>query len=221
MLDVRSSLRKYGLKFAGRRLDVAMWRRLAQEIISSNLKKIAPEFTIGDLYEIVRADGLIVELSNGYIAISPALWTDVDWAHINERLWQGEKGVELGGLGCLFVVSVIERLQPIGYEQLYDLAYAESPVDLSGMGLVSLLEVLIKKGALINENQSNQFAENGKYFLSKLGKSVIQELKIKLSYISLDTLEQRIERACRIAQGEQLESHKRAQRRIGETKCLK
>ncbi len=89
MLNVRTVLRKHCFKFAGRRIDVITWRKLAEEIISNNLKEIPPEFTIRDIWEIARGDGLVIELSGGYIAISPILWTEEDWKKIDERRQQG------------------------------------------------------------------------------------------------------------------------------------
>lgn len=198
MLDVRQALRKHGLKFAGRRLDLSTWRRLAQEVISHNLKEIPAEFTMRDFFELARSEELIIELEGGFLALHPKLWTEEDWKKIEKRLWQGVRGVDLGSLGRLFVVCVIERLQPIEFEQLHHLAYRESPVDLSGLGLAALLEILVREGILLNTNDSSECGENGKYSVTPLCNQVAQNLKNDLAYDHLDLLEQKVEGAVKL-----------------------
>lgn len=206
MLDVRQALRKHGLKFAGRRLDLTTWKRLAQEVISYNLKEIPAEFTARDLFELARDEDLIIELESGFLALHPKLWSAKDWKKIEKRLWQGIHGVDLGSLGRLFVVCVIERLQPIKYEQLYHLVCRQSPVDLSGFALATLLEILVREGILLNANGSSELGENGKYSVTPLGNQVVQNLKNDLTYKHLDLLEQRVEGAVKLFMEERDES---------------
>lgn len=191
ILNVRAALRKHGLKFAGRRLDLVTWRRLAQEIMSNNLKELAPEFSIRDLFELARDEGWVLELPGGFLTISPVLWEDDDWKKIEERLYQGQHGRELGGLGRLYVVCVIKNLQPVEYELLDRLVSKYGPVNMGGIGFQSLVDLLLKEGVLLQEGK--------KYYVSQLGESAILRLKADLGYESQDLLEERVKFACRMA----------------------
>ncbi len=61
MLRVREALKELdGLEF-----DPVELRRAFENVFANNLKEIAPEFTLRDLYELARDERLITELQAG------------------------------------------------------------------------------------------------------------------------------------------------------------
>ncbi|MDP1719141.1 MAG: hypothetical protein Q8L24_01810 [bacterium] len=74
VIGLKASLRKHGRKYAGKRIKLITWRRLAQKVTIDNLKEIPAEFTLRDLFEICREERWIIEAGGGMLKLGERLW---------------------------------------------------------------------------------------------------------------------------------------------------